>query len=304
MGGLGLVMTKPRIYVSVMPDWHLNADQISFKAEVIKAIHNKGFMTEIVSYAEGTPWNIHTANEKMSHCHGAAILAFAKWRNVILNGKYYDLPSAYNQFDGALAVANGVPILVITDRNVMTGGINLYAQGLMSCYSPIDGGAEWLTKPGSSFNNTIDSWSKLVISRRNVFLGYCSKAKKTAESLKKFIEEKLNINVIEYSMDFAPGETVIDQIDYAINQSTCGIFLFTKDEQIPGDENQAAPRDNVIFETGLFRRAKGKNKVLIIREQGTKMPTDMGGIIYQTLGDRDDIREIERPVVDFLEKQL
>lgn len=65
-----------------------------------------------------------------------------------------------------------------------------------------------------------------------------------------------------------------------------GIFLFTKDNPLVGiDENQASPRDNVVFEAGYFMHAKGKERTLIIREEGTKMPADLGGnIIYCSRG--------------------
>jgi predicted nucleotide-binding protein len=43
-------------------------------------------------------------------------------------------------------------------------------------------------------------------------------------------------------------------------------------------ENRAVPRDNVLFEAGYFIQAKGKDRVLIVREAGAKMPADLGGM--------------------------
>ncbi len=60
----------------------------------------------------------------------------------------------------------------------------------------------------------------------------------------------------------------------------CGIFLFTTDDPLTNNEHQASPRDNVIFEAGYFMKAKGKERTLIIREEGAKMPADIGGNIY------------------------
>ena len=34
----------------------------------------------------------------------------------------------------------------------------------------------------------------------------------------------------------------------------------------------SVPRDNVIFEMGMFMQAKGRDRVLVFREQGAKMP--------------------------------
>jgi hypothetical protein len=44
-----------------------------------------------------------------------------------------------------------------------------------------------------------------------------------------------------------------------------------------GHTTQAVPRDNVVFEAGYFIRAKGKDRVLIVREAGAKTPADLGG---------------------------
>ena len=46
---------------------------------------------------------------------------------------------------------------------------------------------------------------------------------------------------------------------------------------------------------------KGKENVLIIREEGSKMPADLGGDIYASLTDRKEIAPIERTLRAFLE---
>jgi predicted nucleotide-binding protein len=81
--------------------------------------------------------------------------------------------------------------------------------------------------------------------------------------------------------------------------------LFTKDDPFEGgDGDAAAPRDNVIFEAGYLMHAKGKERVLVIREEGAKMPADLGGNIYLPLKDRKDISSIHYSVRRFLEERL
>jgi predicted nucleotide-binding protein len=60
----------------------------------------------------------------------------------------------------------------------------------------------------------------------------------------------------------------------------------------------------VVFEAGYFAAAKGRDRVLIIREEGAKMPADLGGNIYLSLAVRDDIRPIESAIRDFVERRL
>jgi predicted nucleotide-binding protein len=60
----------------------------------------------------------------------------------------------------------------------------------------------------------------------------------------------------------------------------------------------------VVFEAGYFAAARGRDRVLIIREEGAKMPADLGGNIYLTLPDKDDTRSIESGIRDFVERRL
>ena len=88
------------------------------------------------------------------------------------------------------------------------------------------------------------------------------------------------------------------------NGRYCGLFLFTADDKLENSESQASPRDNVIFEAGYFMRAKGKEKVLIVREKGAKMPADIGGNIYLPLNDRNNISAIHADIQYFLENRI
>lgn len=63
-------------------------------------------------------------------------------------------------------------------------------------------------------------------------------------------------------------------------------------------------RDNVVFEAGYFAQAKGKDRVRSVREQGAKMPADLGGDIYANLTDRANIASIKPVLKRFVEKNL
>jgi len=60
----------------------------------------------------------------------------------------------------------------------------------------------------------------------------------------------------------------------------------------------------VIFETGYFIQAKGKKRVLIIREGNTKLPADVGGDIYLPLQDRADISSIKTGLMKFIQERI
>jgi predicted nucleotide-binding protein len=137
-----------------------------------------------------------------------------------------------------------------------------------------------------------------------VFLGYCSKSKSTAQAIHLFLREKLQVTVLDWAMDFAGGGMILEEIERASQNCSCGIFLFTKDDPLDGEPDRAAPRDNVVFEAGYFASSKGHTKALIVREEGAKMPADIGGSIYLLLRDKDDIQPIQSALRDFVEQRL
>ena len=107
--------------------------------------------------------------------------------------------------------------------------------------------------------------------------------------------------MLDWQTDFVPGSGILDQIAEAVQRCAAGIFLFTKDDRLTGAEMEAAPRDNVVFEAGYFANAKGHDRMLVIREEGTKMPADLGGKIFVPFTDRDELAGLRKPLGAFLE---
>jgi predicted nucleotide-binding protein len=66
----------------------------------------------------------------------------------------------------------------------------------------------------------------------------------------------------------------------------------------------AVPRDNVIFEMGMFMEAKGRERVLVVLEEGAKLPADIGGGIYLSLKDRSDISPIHSGLLSFIRSRI
>jgi predicted nucleotide-binding protein len=112
----------------------------------------------------------------------------------------------------------------------------------------------------------------------------------------------IGVKVRDWQIDFRLASVILDEIEQAAKSCLGGIFLFTADDDLAkGDESHAAPRDNVVFEAGHFMHAVGRERTLIIREAGTKMPADVGGGIYLPLADRNDSSTIESDLRRFIE---
>ena len=98
--------------------------------------------------------------------------------------------------------------------------------------------------------------------------------------------------------------SIIEEIEEAARRTTGGVFLFTRDDSLAGEGDQAAPGDNVVFEAGFFAHSKSRGRVLIIRETGAKMPADLGGSIYAVLADKTNIAPLETRLKRFLKTSL
>jgi hypothetical protein len=295
---------KRRIYVSVPVDDHLSPEQVKLKAYILKKIEKINFEPQIFLFSgmpAGMAWNFSAASEVMRRCQGAAILGFTRWSFDTAEGKLR-FPTEYNHYEGALANSLGLPILTIAEEGLVDRGIVWTGGGNPILFMPQNADIQWLE--GESFRHRFQVWTEQLGERRDVFLGYCSKSKATADALHLFMSDKLNLRVMDWAMDFTGGGTILEEIERAAKLCTCGVFLFTKDDPLEGDSNHAAPRDNVVFEAGYFINAKGKDRVLIIREEGAKMPADIGGSIYLHLGDRNNTAAIESALRDFLERRL
>jgi hypothetical protein len=296
---------KKRIFVSTPTDDHLDTRQRELKNKILEKVVALGYEPQIFLHKgmpAGMSWNFSAVNEVMRRCQGALILGFARWHLLAKDGEPIKFPTEYNHYEGALANSRGLPILTITERGMVDRGIHWTGGGNAILFLPEDADGKWLE--GESFRHRFSVWAEQLSERKDVFLGYCSQAQSVAQAVHLFISSKLKLSVLDWAMEFTGGSRILDEIQRASKLCTCGIFIFTKDDQLEGSAHQAAPRDNVVFEAGYFTSSKGKDRVLIIREEGAKMPADLGGDIYVLLPEKRDTAKIESAVRDFLERRL
>lgn len=237
----------------------------------------------------------------MRRCVAAVVVAFPRWTVVDNDAKVY-LPSEFAQIEGAIATTFGVPLLVISEQGLVDRGVIWTGAGHPILFMPADAQTSWLGS--DAFLHRFRLWSDQIAERSDIFLGYSSKARSLAQAVHLFLTERLDLRVRNWEIDFAAAGIILDEIETAAHLCTGGVLLFTKDDVLEGTESRAAPRDNVVFEAGYFAAARGRNRVLIIREEGAKMPADLGGNIYLPLTDRNDIRPIESAIRDFVDRRL
>jgi predicted nucleotide-binding protein len=305
-----MMVLKRRIYVSSpFPDNLVEDRHRTVRAAVIEMLMGAGYEPQEfgvsgIPFEKGMNWTVKDSIDVMVRCRGAVVLAFPRWRFVDEQGNHVFSVNAYNHIEGALALANDVPTLIITSEEVhgvYDVGIIGQGTGKLMAVIPRDGDARWLRS--TWFQNLFAAWKRQIEERKDIFFGYCSQAKATALDIIRFLGT-LGVSVLDWQIDFTGGASIMQQIEQAAACSL-GVFLFTKDDELAGPtEYVAAPRDNVVFEAGYFVRAIGKERVLIIREAGAKMPADLGGDIYLHLKDRKETATIETRLRKFIEDRL
>jgi len=296
---------KRRVFVSFVNPDLLDDRRLAIQEQVIKNIEELDLKTEIFFHkgtAAAMSWSLQNAIDIMQRCVGAVVIAFPRWESTEDNGNKSLIASEYAQIEGAIATTMKLPLLILAERGIVDRGITWTGAGHPILYMPADATTDWLKK--DAFLQRFGVWSDQINQRSDLFLGYSSKARSAALAVHLYLTQTLKLRVRNWEMDFAAAGIIIDEIETASKLCSGGIFLFTKDDAIEGNEKKAAPRDNVVFEAGYFAAAKGRERVLIILEEGAKMPADLGGNIYLSLSDRNDTRPIETAIRNFVDKRL
>lgn len=118
--------------------------------------------------------------------------------------------------------------------------------------------------------------------RPTVFIGSSSEGLKVAESVQWGLNRSGSLESTVWTQDvFRPASQTYSDLLSATKRFDYAIFCITADDELKyREQDLLSPRDNVIFEAGLFIGAIGPEKVffLVSSEQRTKLPTDINGV--------------------------
>jgi predicted nucleotide-binding protein len=93
------------------------------------------------------------------------------------------------------------------------------------------------------------------------------------------------------------SSVVLDQLIKSLETFKFGVFVFSPDDVVfMRDQERSAPRDNVVFELGLFvgRLGRERNFVFVSHgHQDLKLPTDLLGLITVSYDDTRPLAEYE-----------
>lgn len=117
-----------------------------------------------------------------------------------------------------------------------------------------------------------------------IFLGSSLKQEKLLNAITRGLEDLAHVQ--PWMTSFNPGTTTLERLVELAHQVDFAAFVFAQDDwtskargKSPEPETgQASPRDNVVFEAGLFGGTLGMNRTFILHASGAKLPTDLLGL--------------------------
>jgi hypothetical protein len=114
-----------------------------------------------------------------------------------------------------------------------------------------------------------------------IFLGSSGKQAKLVQALTRGLAEVTEVE--PWTAVFNPGVSTLDRLLEVTREVDFAAFVFAQDDWTsnPSEataQGQASPRDNVVFEAGLFGGALGMRRTFILHAKGAKLPTDLLGM--------------------------
>jgi hypothetical protein len=117
-----------------------------------------------------------------------------------------------------------------------------------------------------------------------IFLGSSAQQQTLLEALTNGLEDVAHVE--PWTTSFNPGTNTLERLVELTRQVDFAVFLFAGDDWTtksppatdPSGSGQASPRDNVVFEAGLFGGVLGMRRTFILHARGSKLPSDLLGL--------------------------
>ena len=123
-----------------------------------------------------------------------------------------------------------------------------------------------------------------LMNKPRIFLGSSKEQEKLLQALTRGLEEIAHVE--PWTTSFNPGTTALERLVELAHEVDFAAFVFAQDDWTTNssqpspltESGQASPRDNVVFEAGLFGGALGMRRTFILHASGSKLPTDLLGL--------------------------
>ena len=137
------------------------------------------------------------------------------------------------------------------------------------------------------------------MNKPRIFLGSSGKQAKLLQTLTRGLEDVAHVE--PWTTSFNPGTTTLERLLELTHEVDFAAFVFARDDWTTNsppasdstESGQAAPRDNVVFEAGLFGGVLGMRRTFILHANGAKLPSDLLGLTCVRYGEATSAAEMK-----------
>src|SRR5919201_529870 len=115
-----------------------------------------------------------------------------------------------------------------------------------------------------------------------IFLGSSGQQEKLVQALTRGLQDIAEVD--PWTTVFNPGVSTLERLVELTREVDFAAFVFAQDDWTTkgaspdAASGEGSPRDNVVFEAGLFGGALGIRRTFILHANGAKLPTDLLGL--------------------------
>ena len=139
-----------------------------------------------------------------------------------------------------------------------------------------------------------------------IFIGSSSEGLATARALEVHLQKHADITLWTNGA-FRPGISYLQSLLDALDKFDFAILIITPDDLIETrDITYASPRDNVLFELGLFMGRIGPNRTFFLTESSDniKLPSDLSGISKFEYRTRENLIAATSPAATLISYEI
>jgi hypothetical protein len=142
-----------------------------------------------------------------------------------------------------------------------------------------------------------------------LFIGSSSEGLPFARPVRSLLADDAEVTLWNEGF-FQVGNTFIDSLVNGLSRFDFAAVVLTPDDMVTSrDETSLSPRDNALFELGLFMGHLGRERTFVVRPHGdrVKVPSDLAGLTtapYQWPRDDDNHKAAVGPACDAIREVI
>ena len=140
----------------------------------------------------------------------------------------------------------------------------------------------------------------------DIFIGSSSEGETVARAIELHLHKFADVTIWMNGV-FKPGVSYLQSLMNALDRFDFAVLVLTPDDVLERrDDSYSSPRDNVVFELGLFMGRLGVRRTFFVAEEdkNLKLPSDLDGISRLDYRRRDDMIAAVSPACTVLINEI